>query len=360
MTRKGWLLFSAIALIWGTPYLLIRVAVRELDPVVVVCARAAIGAGALLPLAAWRKMARPLRRAWRALLLFSLIHMVGAFLLISYGEQHVASSLTSLLLAANPLLVALLALRFEASERVTPARLLGLLIGLVGLLVLLGFDVAGDGEQWLGALLILLAALGYAVSTLLLKRPPLVELPKPGLAAAECAITTVALLPLALARLPRRAPSPAALVSVLALGLICTALALPVFFALIKEVGASRAAVNSYLNPAVAVLLGVIVLGEPLTRATVAGFVLIIVGSWLATASALPRMVARMVAMMVARMVARGPSQPAASGSAPLVAAHAHQRRAQQTPNRASVEAGGEGERRRSGSPPIEKGQARA
>ena len=287
MTRKGWLLFIAISVIWGIPYLFIRIAVRELDPVVVVFARATIATAVLLPLAASRKMLRPLLRHGLALLLFSLIHMVGSFVLIGYGEQHVSSSLTSLLIAANPLLVALLASRFEKSERINGPRLVGLLVGMVGVIVLLGFEMRGDAYQWLGVALILLAALGYAISALLLKRPPLVELPRPAVAAAECSITAIILLPLTLLHLPSRIPSLNVLGSLLILGLICTALALPTFFALIKEVGATRGMVISYVNPAVSVLLGVMVLGEQYTIATIAGFLLIIAGSWLSTIGSL-------------------------------------------------------------------------
>jgi drug/metabolite transporter (DMT)-like permease len=296
MTRKGWLLFIAISVIWGIPYLFIKIAVRELDPVVVVCARAIIGATVLLPLAASQQMLRPLLRHWRMLVLFSLIHMAGSFVLISYGEQYVSSSLASLLLAANPLLVALLALGFQKSERINGPRLGGLLLGMVGLIVLLGFDVGGNGQQWLGAALLLTAALGYAISALLLKRAPLADLPRQGIAAAECSVTTLALLPVALTRLPDKIPSAGALASLLVLGLICTALALPIFFALIKEVGASRGTVISYVNPAVSVALGVIVLGEPLTAATIAGFLLIIAGSWLSTTGNIPFKFARQAA----------------------------------------------------------------
>jgi drug/metabolite transporter (DMT)-like permease len=222
--------------------------------------------------------------------------MAGSFVLISYGEQYVSSSLASLILAANPLLVALLAFGFQKSERINGPRLVGLLVGMVGLVVLLGFDVGGDGQQWLGVALLLLAALGYAISALLLKRAPLVDLPRQGIAAAECSVTTFVLLPVALSRLPGKLPSPEAIASLLVLGLICTALALPIFFALIKEVGASRGTVISYVNPAVSVALGVMVLGEQLTMATIAGFLLIIAGSWLSTTGSTPFNFARQAA----------------------------------------------------------------
>lgn len=300
MTRKGWLLFIAMSIFWGIPYFFIKIAVRELDPAVVVFARAVIAAAVLIPMAIRGKALRSLFRHWPVVLLFSIIHMVGAFLLISYGEQHVSSSLTSLLIAANPFIVALLALRFDKSERVNGSRLVGLLIGMVGLVVLLGFDVGGDAQVWLGAILILLAATGYAIGAMMLKQRPLVALPRISVAAAECSVTSLVLLPLILTRLPNRVPSVGVLASLLVLGLICTALALPTFFALIAEVGASRGTIITYINPAVSVLLGVTILGEQLTIATIAGFLLIIAGSWLSTTGSIPFLPARKVSQAAA------------------------------------------------------------
>lgn len=295
MTRKGWILFIAMSIFWGIPYFFIKIAVQELDPSVVVFGRAAIAALVLLPMAVRGKTLWSLFRHWPIVLLFAIIHMVGAFLLISYGEQHVASSLTSLLIAANPLLVALFALGFDKSERANGPRLIGLLIGMAGLVVLLGFDIRGDAQLWLGAIFILLAATGYAIGAMMLKNRPLVEFPRITLAAAECSITTIVLLPLIVTRLPGHVPDVQVLVSLLLLGLICTALALPTFFALIAEVGASRGTVITYVNPAVSVLLGVAILHEPLTVATIAGFLLIIVGSWLSTTGAIPFLTARKI-----------------------------------------------------------------
>jgi drug/metabolite transporter (DMT)-like permease len=288
MTRKGWLLFIAVSVFWGIPYLFIKIAVHELDPTVVVFARAVIAAFVLIPMAVHAKTLRQLFRHWPILLLFSVIHMVGAFLLISYGEQHVSSSLASLLVASMPLQVALLALGFDKSERVNGPRLIGMLISLAGLVILLGFDVGGDGQQWLGVAFILLAATGYAIGAMLLKHRPLVELPRVSVAAAECSTTAFILLPLSLSRFPNTIPSLQVIVSLLVLGLICTALALPTFFALVAEVGASRATVINYVSPAVSVLLGVVLLHEQLTIATIAGFLLIIGGSYLSTTGSIP------------------------------------------------------------------------
>ncbi len=288
MTRKGWLLFTAMSMIWGIPYLFIKIAVRELDPTVLVFARVGIAAAVLLPVAARRGLLRKLRGGVPAIIALAFVQIVGPFLMISYGEQHIASSLTSLLIAADPLLVALLALRFDPGERVSGLRLVGLLIGMGGVIVLLGLDVGGDKQRLLGAALVLLAAAGYAASALLIKRPAIAALPRLGVVAAECATATVVLFPLAVTRLPGRIPNPEVIVSLLVLGLICTALAYLIFFALVAEVGASRGTVITYVNPVVSVLLGVTLLGEPLNAAIVVGFLLIIIGSWLSTGGTLP------------------------------------------------------------------------
>lgn len=288
MSRKGWLLFIAISIFWGIPYLFIKIAVNELDPAIVVFARISIAAVILVPVAFQRKALSQLRGNWLPLIVLAFVHLAIPFLLISYGEQHIASSLTSLLIASEPLLIALLALRFDPSERVRGLRLLGLFIGLGGVVVLLGFDISGDGQKWLGAGLVLLATTGYACSALLAKQPAIVKLPRLGVVAVECAVATIVLLPLAATRWPGKVPDLEVLISLLVLGVICTALALLTFFALMAEVGASRGSAFTYVNPAVSVLLGAVVLGEGLSIATVLGFLLIIFGSWLSTGGTLP------------------------------------------------------------------------
>src|SRR5437660_7102014 len=151
MTRKGWLLFIVMSVLWGIPYLFIRIAVQELDPTVVVFVRLALAAAVLLPVAAQRKVLGQMRKYWLMLAGLSLIQLVAPFLLISYGELHITSSLTSLLIASEPLLVALFALRLDPGERVNGSRLLGLLIGMAGVITLLGFDTGGDNLRLLGA-----------------------------------------------------------------------------------------------------------------------------------------------------------------------------------------------------------------
>ena len=288
MTRKGWLLFISMSVVWGIPYLFIKIAVRELDPIVVVFARVGIAAAILLPVAANRKVLRQVRVRWFAVAALACVQIVGPFLLIGYGEQHISSSLTSLLIAADPLLVVLFALRFDQSERVSGLRLVGLLVGMGGVVVLLGLDVGGDEQRLLGAVFVLLAAAGYAASALLIKRPTIAALPSLGVVTIMCVTVTIVLLPLAVTRLPGKIPNPEVIVSLLVLGIICTALAYLLFFALVAEVGASRGTVITYVNPVVAVFLGVTLLGESLNAAIIVGFPADRCWCWLSTGGTLP------------------------------------------------------------------------
>ncbi|HEY6541840.1 MAG TPA: DMT family transporter [Ktedonobacteraceae bacterium] len=288
MTRKGWLLFAAMSVFWGIPYFFIKIAVGELDPVVVVFARVGIASLALLPVAIQSGVLRKFRKKWPIIAAFAFIQIIAPFLLITYGEKHIASSLTSLLIAADPLLVALFALRMDSSERVGGLRLVGLLVGMVGVIVLLGLDVGGDAQRLLGAVFVLVATMCYALSVLILKRPTIASLPRLGVVTIACTTSAIVLLPLAVTHLPARPPSFSVIASLVVLGLVCTALAYLAYFALIAEVGASRATVITYVNPVVSVFLGVLVLGEPLNAAIIAGFLLIIAGSWLSTGGSLP------------------------------------------------------------------------
>jgi drug/metabolite transporter (DMT)-like permease len=288
MTRKGWILFIAMSVIWGIPYLFIKIAVLELNPAVVVFARVGIAALVLIPIAIYQGVLLPLRKKWLILVGLACVQIILPFLLISFGEQHITSSLTSLLIAADPIFVALLALRFDPGERVTGIRALGLLIGIVGVAVLLGFDAGGDEQKLLGAVMVLLAALGYAIGALLVKRPTFAAMPRLGLVTTMLLISTIVLFPYAALHLPTKIPSLQVIISLFVLGLICTAVAYLIYFALIAEVGASRSTVITYVNPAVSVFLGVMLLSEPLNASIIIGFLLILLGSWLSTSGFIP------------------------------------------------------------------------
>jgi drug/metabolite transporter (DMT)-like permease len=282
MTRRAWALFAAVSLLWGVPYLLIKVAVEELPPVTVVFTRVLLAALVLWPVAVRGRAFRGLRALAPQLVLVALLEITLPFLLISIGEQHIASSLTGLLIASLPLFVALLALRLDRAERVTGIRLLGLLVGIGGVAALLGVDLGGDRTALFGAAMVLLATLSYATSTFVVKRF-FGGVQMLGVVTVATMIASVVLAPFAIVATPAHVPSLHVILALLTLGLLCTAAALTLFFTLIVEAGPSRAAVITYVNPAIAVVLGVIVLGEPLTLAIVGGFLLIIAGSWLST-----------------------------------------------------------------------------
>ena len=284
MNRRAWILFALVAVLWGIPYLLIKIAIDDLSPIVVVAGRVAIAALVLVPVAAVQGTLPALRRHLGAVVTLGVIHIVGPFLLITYGEVHISSSLTGLLIAIEPVLIALLMVR---AEPLTPIRTAGLALGLVGVGVLVGLDVSGDRWGLLGAGMILLATLLYAVATVYVQRRAS-EIPPTALVAGTTTVSTVLLAPFAAFALPTAPVSGGAWASLLALGLLCTAAALLAFYRLIGEAGPSRAGLVTYANPVVAVLLGVAVLDEPLRVSTVLGFLLIVAGCWLSTRPTAP------------------------------------------------------------------------
>lgn len=270
-----------MAVIWGIPYLLIKVAVGEVSPVLVVFLRCLIGAALLLPWAIARGWLRPALRHWRALLVFTALEMTGPWLLLSWAEQSLSSSLTGLLVASVPFVAALTARLAGDEDRLSPVRVLGLLIGLGGIVALLGLDVGTGQLLPIGA--IALVVLGYATAPMVVTRN-LSDVP--GVAASAIALTVTAAVyaPFALPQVDQVYDASAnALLSLVVLGVVCTALALALFFALIREVGPQRALVITFLNPAVAVLLGVLLLDEPFTLGIALGLPLIVLGCVLAT-----------------------------------------------------------------------------
>jgi drug/metabolite transporter (DMT)-like permease len=235
------------------------------------------------------------------------------FPLIAAGEERVSSSLAAIMIASVPLIGAVLALRFDHSERPTPARAVGLLIGFGGVIALVGIDVAGSSRELVGTAMILLAAVGYAIG------PMLIKLRMGGLdpratIGASLAIASLLLLPAAALDPPSRVPPAGAILSVVVLGLVCTAAAFVIFTILIAEAGTSRATVITYVNPVIAVALGVALLGEQPGPGAVAGLLLILAGSWLSTDGRLPPGLTRLLgpAEAVRKPASR---QPAAAWS---------------------------------------------
>jgi drug/metabolite transporter (DMT)-like permease len=270
------------------PYLFIKVAVDGgVPPLVLAWVRVVLGGCVLLGLA-WRAgTLASLGGRWRWLIAFGLAEVTVPFPLIAFGEQHVASSLAAIIVAAAPLFVALLALRFDESERVTGSRLVGLFVGLSGVVALVGIDVAGRGDELLGALAVLGAAFGYAVGPMVLKRH-LADLDPRASMGAALMVAAVALTPFAVVSAPSSVPSGSALVALVVLGLFCTAAAFVFYGALVAEAGPGRALVITYVAPVVALALGVAVLGEHVGAGAVVGLLLILAGSWLSTDGRVP------------------------------------------------------------------------
>jgi drug/metabolite transporter (DMT)-like permease len=288
MSARAWAGFAAMSLIWGIPYLFIKVAVDGgMPPAFIAWVRCVLAAAILLALAHHAGLLGSLRGHWRWLLAYALAEIVIPFPLIAAGEQHVSSGLAAILIAAVPLFIALLAIRFDREEKATGRRLVGLVVGLAGVVVLMGIDVAGETDELLGALAILVAAFGYAVGPMTLKAK-LRELDPRATMGASLAIAAIVLTPFAALAPPEAAPEADVIVALLVLGIVCTALAFVIFGALIAEIGPGRALVITYVNPVVAVALGVLILDERPGTGAIAGLLLILAGSWLSTDGRLP------------------------------------------------------------------------
>ncbi len=274
------MLFCTMGVIWGIPYLLIKVAVRNLAPPDLVFARTGIGAALLVPLAAARGELRPLLAKWKPLVAYTIVEIAGPWLLLSSAERRLSSSLSGLLVAAVPLVGAVLIVVLRDSQTLDGRLIAGLVVGLGGVAALVGLDVGSADLGAVGA--VGLVVVGYAIGPVILARS-LADLPKLGVVAASLGLCALAYAPIAVIDRPAHWPAGTGIAAVLVLGTVCTALAFVLFFHLIAEVGPLRATVITYVNPAVAVTLGVVFLKEKFSMGTGIGFVLIIGGSFLAT-----------------------------------------------------------------------------
>lgn len=283
VTLRGWLLYGAMAVLWGIPYLFIKEAVDSYSPAAIVAGRTLLGALILLPLALHRRALRPALRVWPWVLAFGAIEMAGPFLLLGHAEQTLPSGLTGLLVATVPLFAALIELVRGDRGVLAPARAIGLGMGFAGVaLIVLGpsLDVSDPDRALLAVGQVLLVALLYAIAPFIIATK-LANVPSLGTITLALLAVGVFYLPIALLT-QHDLPTLRATGSLVALGVLCTALAFIAFFALIREVGPVRAPLFTYVNPIVAILLGVLLLGEPLSPGLLAGFPLVVVGCWLA------------------------------------------------------------------------------
>jgi drug/metabolite transporter (DMT)-like permease len=288
MSRRAWFAFAALSVIWGVPYLFIKVAVDDgVSPFFLSWARLVLGAGVLTAIAPRQTIEMARTGPWRWLVAYAVAEMALPFPLIAAGEQHVDSSIAAIVIATVPLIIALLALRFDHTERPTRTRMTGMLIGLTGVIALVGIDLSGRSGEVLGAGAVLLAAFGYAVGPMIIKRQ-LVTFDPFATMAASLWVAAALLTPAGLLTVPGSVPPTDAVISLIVLGLVCTAAAFVILMVLVSEVGAGRASIITYINPVIAVGLGVVVLGESPGAGAIGGLLLILAGSWLATDDRLP------------------------------------------------------------------------
>ena len=279
MSKRSWALFLAMAVIWGIPYLLIRVAVRGLDPGVLVFWRTAPAGLLMLALVAHQRQFQVLRDNLKWILVFGVIEFGVPWYLMATAEKHITSSLTSLLICCVPLMAVVAQLIRRTEERIAPRRLAGLGVGALGVAFLVGLDLGGGSIKWIG--LMLAVCVGYTIGPIILAT----KLPHvPGYVIAAGATSFVALCwtPWAYVHWPHHI-SGETWSCVAVLSLVCTAGALIVFQKLVQAIGASRSVGVTYFNTAIAVVLGIVFLSEPLTAGIIVGFPLVLIGSIFAT-----------------------------------------------------------------------------
>ena len=280
MSGRPLVLFALMSVIWGIPYLFIRIAVAEVSPAFLVLARTGIAAAILLPIALITADLRPVLARWRWLAAFAAVEIAIPWVLLGSAEQKVSSSLAALVIAGVPLVGAVIAVLTGRSERLGPIGLVGLLIGIVGVAAIVGGSFGTTDP--IALIELGLVAVCYALGPAILVRR-LGGLPSVGVMALSLALVFLVYVPIGALQWPAAIPSPAVIGSIVTLGVVCTAIAFVVFAALIDEVGPVRATVITYINPAVAAVLGLVVLNETLTPAMIAGFGLVTIGSILAT-----------------------------------------------------------------------------
>jgi drug/metabolite transporter (DMT)-like permease len=282
VTRRGFLLFAALGVAWGIPYLFIKVAVAELEPAMLVLSRSALAAVLLLPLAVFRKEITPFLRHWKPLLAYTIVEIIVPWFFLSTAEQHLPSSTAGLLLAAVPLAGVGVAFLIGRPSRLSGQNWLGIVVGMLGVAALVGLDVGGSDLLSVGQMAIV--AVGYALGPAIVSRW-MPEVPGVGLVALSLAGAAIAYIPIVAftGAWPTVVPSAPVIIAVIVLAVVCSALAFLLMIGLISEIGPVKATTITYVNPAVAILAGVIVLGEQVTVWTIVGFALVLGGSWLVT-----------------------------------------------------------------------------
>jgi drug/metabolite transporter (DMT)-like permease len=285
MSRRGWFLFLFTGILWGIPYLFIKVAVdpnNGVTPAIVVCLRTAIGALILIPWAIREKSLVFALRGLKYVIPYAFLEMIGPWILIGTAEQKIDSGLAGLLVASVPIFATIFASLKGDKTVWHHKRLFGLVIGFIGLVLVVGIESIKGGADPVGIAMMLLASLGYSYAVMF------VQSGLPGVSgvainAVAMAISAIFYLPFAISQWPSHHIAASAIWSLLALGIFSTGIAFAVFFTLTTEIGVARASLVTYLNTAFAVVLGAIILREDFTIGVAIGLPLVLIGSYFAS-----------------------------------------------------------------------------
>lgn len=283
MSRRALFHFALSGFFWGIPYLLMKVAVRDIPPTVIVCGRVLIGAAILIPIAIHQKVLMDAIRGWRYVLPYAIFEMMIPWILITNAEKKISSGLAGLLIATVPIWSTIFASLSGDKTVWHSKRLVGLVVGFVGLIGLVGYESIIGSSDPLSIAMMLVTAMSYsfAVNMISQKLPDVSGIAINGLAMV---FTAVAYLPLMILQFPEtNTVSTESALSLIILGVFSTALAFISFFIVLKEIGPARASIGTYVNTAVAVVLGVLILSEPLTPGIIVGLPLVMIGSFLAS-----------------------------------------------------------------------------
>jgi drug/metabolite transporter (DMT)-like permease len=283
MSRRAYFHFAVSGLLWGIPYLLMKVAVRDIPPTVIVFGRVLIGAAILIPIAIHQKVLMDAIRGWRYVLPYAIFEMMIPWILITNAEKKISSGLAGLLIATVPIWSTVFASMTGDKSVWHSKRLAGILVGFVGLIGLVGYESIFGNSDPLSIAMMLITAMSYsyAVNMISQKLPDVSGIAINGVAMI---FTAIAYAPLMIAQFPETSTvSKDAAISLIALGVFSTSLAFISYFIVMKEIGPARASVITYVNTAVAVVLGVLILSEPLTLGIIIGLPLVMIGSFLAS-----------------------------------------------------------------------------
>ncbi len=281
MTRRNWILFGLVGALWGIPYLFVKVAVQDFSPPVIVCGRTIIGAAILIPLAIREKSLMAALRGIKYVIPYAFLEMVGPWILITTAQQKITSGLTGLLVATVPIWATIMTSLFGDHSVWHPKRIFGLLIGFIGVIAVVGIESLTGSSNALAIGMVILASIFYAYAVIMITR----KLPGvSGIAinAVAMAFTAIFYFPMAVIKWPTHSVPLNSWLALLGLGIFSTAIAFALFFTLVADIGPARASLVTYLNTAIAVLLGVLILSEPLTLGIIIGLPLILIGSYFA------------------------------------------------------------------------------